>query len=208
MNDPIMTAFGLVILIFSVIIHEVSHGAAAYSMGDPTAKAMGRLTMNPIPHIDLYGSIILPGLMLIFGTPFLFGYAKPVPVNYLNLTNRKWGPALVALAGPGSNFVLGISLGLVYRVLTIMTDLNPQVAGLFLTAILVNFALGIFNSLPIPPLDGFKIIAPLLPYSFLRSRVYQVLEQQGIVFLLIFIIFFGGVLTPLIFGATRLVMGI
>lgn len=208
MNDPIMTAFGLVILIFSVIIHEVSHGAAAYSMGDPTAKAMGRLTMNPIPHIDLYGSIVLPGLMLLFGTPFLFGYAKPVPVNYLNLTNRKWGPALVALAGPGSNFVLGISLGLVYRVLAIMTDLNPQVAGLFLTAILVNFALGIFNSLPIPPLDGFKIIAPLLPYSFLRSRVYQVLEQQGIVFLLIFIIFFGGVLTPLIFGATRLVMGI
>lgn len=206
--DATLVIFQIVILVFAVIIHEVSHGVVALSLGDPTAKLSGRLTLNPIPHIDIYGSIILPLLMgLASGGAFVFGYAKPVPFNPYLLRDQKWSPALVALAGPASNLVLAILLGIFYRISTIFTDIPAEVGQLFAIAVVINIVLAVFNSVPIPPLDGSKIIAPLLPDKFLRSEFYAVLEQQGMWIVLIFIFFGFGLISPIIYGLANLILG-
>lgn len=206
--DPVLVIFRITILIFAVIIHEVSHGVVALSLGDPTAKLSGRLTLNPIPHIDIYGSIILPLLMgLASGGAFVFGYAKPVPFNPYLLRDQKWAPALVALAGPASNLGLAILLGVFYRVASILTSIPEEIEQLFIIAIIINIVLAVFNSVPIPPLDGSKIIAPLLPEKFLRSEFYDVLEQQGMWIVLIFVFFGFGLITPIIYGLANLIIG-
>lgn len=206
--DTTLILFQIIILIFAVIVHEVSHGVVALSLGDPTAKLAGRLTLNPIPHIDIYGSIILPLVMgLASGGAFMFGYAKPVPFNPYLLKDQKWAPALVALAGPGSNIILAILLGVFYRVASIFTTIPEEVGQLFLIAIIINIVLAVFNSVPIPPLDGSKIIAPLLPDKFLRSEFYAVLEQQGMWIVLIFAFFGFGLISPIIYGLTNLILG-
>ena len=206
--DTTLILFQIIILIFAVIVHEVSHGVVALSLGDPTAKLAGRLTLNPIPHIDIYGSIILPLVMgLASGGAFMFGYAKPVPFNPYLLRDQKWAPALVALAGPGSNIILAILLGVFYRVASIFTTIPEEVGQLFLIAIIINIVLAVFNSVPIPPLDGSKIIAPLLPDKFLRSEFYAVLEQQGMWIVLIFAFFGFGLISPIIYGLTKLILG-
>lgn len=206
--DATLVIFQIVILVFAVIIHEVSHGVVALSLGDPTAKLSGRLTLNPIPHIDIYGSIILPLLMgLASGGAFVFGYAKPVPFNPYLLRDQKWSPALVALAGPASNLVLAILLGIFYRIATIFTDIPAEVGQLFVIAVVINIVLAVFNSVPIPPLDGSKMIAPLLPDKFLRSEFYAVLEQQGMWIVLIFIFFGFGLISPIIYGLANLILG-
>lgn len=206
--DPILVIFRITILIFAVIIHEVSHGVVALSLGDPTAKLSGRLTLNPIPHIDIYGSIILPLLMgLASGGAFVFGYAKPVPFNPYLLRDQKWALALVALAGPASNLVLAILLGVFYRVASIFTSIPEEIEKLFIIAIIINIVLAVFNSVPIPPLDGSKIIAPLLPEKFLRSEFYAVLEQQGMWIVLLFVFFGFSLITPIIYGLANLIIG-
>jgi len=206
--DATLVIFQIIILVFAVIIHEVSHGVVALSLGDPTAKLSGRLTLNPIPHIDIYGSIILPLLMgLASGGAFVFGYAKPVPFNPYLLRDQKWAPALVALAGPASNLVLAILLGIFYRIATIFTDIPAEVGQLFIIAVVINIVLAVFNSVPIPPLDGSKIIAPLLPDKFLRSEFYAVLEQQGMWIVLIFVLFGFGLISPVIYGLANLILG-
>jgi Zn-dependent protease len=206
--DPILVIFQITILIFAVIIHEVSHGVVALSLGDPTAKLSGRLTLNPIPHIDIYGSIILPLLMgIASGGAFVFGYAKPVPFNPYLLKDQKWAPALVALAGPASNLVLAILLGFFYRVASIFTSISSEIGQLFVIAIIINLVLAVFNSVPIPPLDGSKIIAPLLPEKFLRSEFYAVLEQNGMWIVLIFVFFGFGLITPIIDALAKLIIG-
>jgi Zn-dependent protease len=206
--DPILVIFQITILVFAVIIHEVSHGVVALSLGDPTAKLSGRLTLNPIPHIDIYGSVILPLLMgLASGGAFVFGYAKPVPFNPYLLRDQKWAPALVALAGPASNLVLAILLGVFYRVASIFTSIPSEIGQLFVRAVVINIVLAVFNSLPIPPLDGSKIIAPLLPDKFLRSEFYGVLEQQGMWIVLIFVFFGFGLITPIIYELSNLIIG-
>ena len=113
--DPIITIFSLVILLFSVIIHELAHGYIAYSLGDPTAKYAGRLTLNPIKHLDPFGSVILPLILFISGSPILFGWAKPVPVNPYNFKDQKWGSLKVAIAGPITNIALAVFFGLLIR---------------------------------------------------------------------------------------------
>lgn len=206
--DIVQSLFRLVVLIMSVIIHEVSHGFAAYSLGDPTAKVHGRLTMNPIPHIDLYGSIILPGVMFLLGVPFLFGYAKPVPFNPNNLNNKKWGPALVALAGPASNILLAVFIGIIYRIYALYRIVPIETQELFVTVVGINLVLAIFNSIPIPPLDGSKIIEPLLPYSFTRSDFYNQLEANGMWVILAFIFLGGGVvITPIFLFIINIILG-
>lgn len=206
--DATLVIFQIIILVFAVIIHEVSHGVVALSLGDPTAKLSGRLTLNPIPHIDIYGSIILPLLMgLASGGAFVFGYAKPVPFNPYLLKDQKWAPALVALAGPASNLVLAILLGIFYRIATVFTDIPAEVEQLFVIAVVINIVLAVFNSIPIPPLDGSKMIAPLFPDKFLRSEFYAVLEQQGMWIVLIFIFFGFGLISPIIYGLASLILG-
>src|SRR3989344_889494 len=153
--------FYVVVVLYSVILHEISHGLMAYSMGDPTAKYAGRLTLNPIKHLDMFGSVLLP-IMTYLGGGFLFGYAKPVPYNPLNLSDQKYGPAKVALAGPLSNILLAVLFGLVIRFIPgIPLDLEL----LFARIVYLNLGLAIFNLVPIQPLDGHWLLLTFLPDS-------------------------------------------
>ena len=149
----------------SVVIHEVSHGFVALRFGDKTALYAGRLTLNPLKHLDMFGSIILPAFLVLTHSSFLFGWAKPVPYNPNNLTNRKWGTIAVASAGILANLFLAVFFGLILRF-----SLNSVVSANFIfiisSIVLVNLGLAIFNLVPIPPLDGSKILFSLLPSSF------------------------------------------
>lgn len=182
----------LIILVLSVIAHEVAHGYAANSLGDPTARLAGRLTLNPIPHIDLVGSIILPILLISTHSPILFGWAKPVPYNPFNLRNQRWGEMLVAVAGSATNLILAIIFGLIVR---FGSDLGLSGATLMLAATisLVNLFLGLFNLIPFPPLDGFTALRAALPWHL--SAQLQQLEQRvhavGILPLILFLIIFS-----------------
>lgn len=150
--------FGLVILIVSVILHEVAHGYMANWLGDPTARLAGRLTLNPLSHIDPIGSILLPLVLVVTGSPFLIGYAKPVPYNPYNLPGR-WDEGLVAFAGPGTNIILALIFGLALRFGGAV--LSPEMASAFATIVFLNMLLALFNLIPIPPLDGSKVLSTI-----------------------------------------------
>ncbi len=205
--DFIITIFSLIILLFSVVIHELAHGSVANSLGDPTAKYEGRLTLNPLPHLDLFGSIILPLLLLIAtgGQGPVFGWAKPVPINPYNFKDQKWGSLKVALAGPASNLALAVVFGLALRFLPYTLLSGPP--GMFLTFIVqINIMLAIFNLVPIPPLDGSHIFLELLPPQF--DAVKTFMHQYGL-FLLVFFIFFGiQFISPLVQFVFTLITGI
>lgn len=177
----------LVILIFSAIVHEVSHGLMAEKLGDYTARDEGRITLNPIPHIDPFGSILLPGFLLLVGSPIVFGSAKPVPVNFNNLKPRKLGMALVSFAGPLSNFILA---GLLILPLKFGLIAAGPVADIWLKAVILNVVLGTFNLIPIPPLDGSKIIASALP----TELMYWILSMERYGFFIVIIFLYLGLL--------------
>jgi len=182
----VITIFTLLILLFSVIIHEVSHGSVAYALGDSTAKDEGRLSLNPLVHIDLVGSILLPMLLLFSGMPII-GWAKPVPINPMNFSDRRWGDLKVSLAGPLSNFIIALIFGLIIK-------LMPSLPQSFLTiaaiVVLYNIVLGLFNLIPIPPLDGSHILFSLLPDSFEGFKVF--LWQYGFILLMLLIFIIPG----------------
>lgn len=179
----------LPILLFSVVVHECAHGWAAEWWGDPTARMLGRLTLNPLPHIDLFGSILVPGLLLLSGSGILFGWAKPVPVTPQNFRDRRWGDITVSLAGPASNIALALGLGAVLAVAGAATGGRPPVVlySICSYGIFLNFILALFNLLPVPPLDGSHVVANLLPPP--AAYAYRSLGAYGlvIVFLLLFI---------------------
>ena len=197
--DATNAIFYILILIMSVVIHEVSHGFMAEYFGDKTARHSGRLTLNPIPHLDLFGSIILPAVLILSNAGFLFGGAKPVPYNPDNLSNKRWGTMWVALAGVLANFSIAVIFGTIIRV---APDILPEVllsAGFYVitsTIVLINLALGIFNLIPIPPLDGSKILLAFLPEQI--SSFILEYEQYSFILLLIFIIYFSDRLYPLL----------
>lgn len=199
--------FLIAILIFSVVIHEVSHGVAANALGDPTAKNAGRLTINPIPHLDPIGSILLPGFLILMSQigsgGIIFGWAKPVPVNPANLRG-KYGSALVSLAGPASNLVLALIFGLALRFLPI-AELDPALALIFSYIVFLNILLAIFNLLPVPPLDGSHILFSFLPRSFDALRMF--LSRYGIFVLLFIIFFFFGFVTLIVNSVFSLITG-
>jgi Zn-dependent protease len=181
--DPISVVIFIVILLFSVIFHEVAHGLMAYRLGDPTAKFSGRLTLNPIPHIDLFGSVLLPALLYYAGLP-IFGAAKPVPVNYANLKDIRSGMVLVALAGPLTNVALALIATVVYHV---TPELSVMGAELVLQTMQMNIVLAFFNLLPIPPLDGSKVVAGLLGYID-HNLMYRLLDLERFGFIAIFVL--------------------
>ncbi|UZE93200.1 MAG: site-2 protease family protein [Candidatus Nealsonbacteria bacterium] len=174
----------IIILIFSIVIHEVSHGAMADYLGDPTAKYAGRLTLNPSKHLDLIGSVIVP-LFLILTTGRGFGWAKPVPINPYNFRDQKYGSLKVALAGPGVNLAVALVFGLILRFS--LGFIPSSLASIFSSIIYLNIILGVFNLLPIPPLDGSHVLFTFLPYSMQKIKIF--LTQFGF-FILIFLIFF------------------
>lgn len=178
--------FGLILIFaFAVIIHEVAHGVAAEKLGDPTARDLGRITLNPIPHIDLTMSIILPGLLLLSGSPFLIGGAKPVPVNWHNFKRPRQDMALVALAGPVSNLIQAVF----YWGLLLIVPKIEFLITLLAQGIIVNVLLATFNMLPILPLDGGRILAGILPNNL--AREYSKLERFGLIIVILFVLFGG-----------------
>ncbi len=196
----VLFIFSTIVFIFSVIIHEVAHGYVAYLQGDNTAKNAGRLTLNPIPHIDMFGSIILPVLLAIAHSPMIIGWAKPVPFNPYNLRNQRWGEATVAIAGPLSNIIIAVIFGTIIRLGISATLFEP-----FAYIVLINLVLATFNLIPIPPLDGSKILFAFLPYSM--QNVRNTLEQYGTFILIFFIFFLWQYLYPIISFQFGLVTG-
>lgn len=194
--DPQILALGIVILVFSVILHEVMHGLVALKFGDTTAQRAGRLTLNPLPHIDLIGTILLPLLSILSGGPLL-AWAKPVPVNPLNFKNIKKGELFVSAAGVLANFGLAIFCALVFRILEASPVTFPALVGSLLRyGVLINLLLGVFNLLPIPPLDGSKILLSQLPYRL--AKEYIKLERYGFLILMFLIFIFPGPIFMLI----------
>jgi Zn-dependent protease len=178
--------FQVVILFFSVILHEVAHGYAALSLGDPTARAAGRLTLNPIKHMDPWGTVVLPLFLILIRAPFLVGWAKPVPVNPYLLRDPKRGMMLVGAAGPLANIALILFSALALRILPFSAP--PFLFDLFKYCCAINIILALFNLVPVPPLDGSKVVAGILPPK-LRDT-YVGLEPYGI-FIIIALLYFG-----------------
>ena len=178
--------FSIIILIFSVVLHEVSHGAIANYLGDPTAKLNGRLTLNPLKHLDPVGSFFLPLFLILMKSPILFGWARPVPINPYNLRDQRYGSAKVALAGPGSNLAVALVFGLLLRFFPELAEI-PGFYFMLSYIVYINILLAIFNLLPVPPLDGSHILFTFLPSQFENLKIF--LSQFGI-FVLLFILFF------------------
>lgn len=196
--------FQIAILIFSVIIHEVAHGYSAYLLGDNTAKFQGRLSLNPMVHLDLFGSIILPTISYLFGG-FIIGWAKPVPFNPYNLRNQRRGEAIVAAAGPLSNIALALFFGLLLR-FGVLASLGSGFVFIGTIIVFINLILAIFNLLPIPPLDGSKILFSFLPYNLVGIRNF--LENNGIFVLLFFVFFLWRFVVPVVYFFFSLITGI
>ena len=179
---------GLAILVYSAILHEIAHGFVADRLGDPTARLMGRLTLDPHPHIDPLMSILLPLLLLFSGSPIIFGAAKPVPVDPFNLKEGRKDMALVALAGPLTNILLAIAATLIFRILDAVPILFPSFIGIFFYLVVqYNLLLAVLNLIPIPPLDGSKVFSMLLPEE--QAARYLSLGQLGM-FILFFLLLF------------------
>lgn len=224
LNEFVLIIFQIVIVIMSIVIHEVSHGLAAYRLGDSTAKYAGRLTLNPFKHLDPFGSFLVP-LIMILTLGVGFGWAKPVPYNPYNLKDQKRGPALVGLAGPLSNLLVAFVFGLGARFISFSSmgkidivgnllsfnfeSLATAVSGsfasifflLFIMIVIINVLLAFFNLIPIPPLDGSKLLFSIFP---IKTQTKVILEQFGFVLLLMFIFLFSPILGRFLFGALEI----
>lgn len=194
--------FALAVLILSVIVHEVSHGYAAYIQGDRTAEYQGRLTMNPLVHLDLWGSFIIPLISYKLGG-FIIGWAKPVPYNPYNLRNKRWGEALVALAGPASNLIIAFIFGMIIRFF--VSSMSSNFLQITSVIVFINIILALFNLTPIPPLDGSKLLFSILPFD---SKAQAILEQYGFALVLFFIFFLWEYISPLAGVIFSLITGI
>jgi Zn-dependent protease len=209
--EPLTIAL-IIGLVISIVLHEVGHAYAANWLGDPTARLEGRLSVNPLVHIDPFMSVIVPGLLVLSGSPLLFGAAKPVPYNPYNFRNQKWGEAIVAAAGPAVNILLALIFA---AIIHFGSEIALSETFLFLAAqlVIMNLFLAFFNLVPIPPLDGSKILPRFLPFSlrmqyegFRRYMEQNVLLAFGLVIFL-FVVILGDPLYQFTFGIAKLLIG-
>ncbi|MGE5540660.1 MAG: site-2 protease family protein [Bacillota bacterium] len=209
--DLASTIFALAVLIVSIVIHEVAHGYAANALGDPTARLAGRLTLNPLKHIDPVGSVLIPGLLVLSHTNIMFGWAKPVPYNPYNLKNQRWGEAIVGVAGVATNLLIAVVFALVTRYA--VGAGMPAFASAAATISFVNLFLGLFNLLPIPPIDGYTVLRGVLPYRYsLALRRFEDRIAQGglltlVLILFLFSQFFAGPFSYFVEWVFRLLIG-
>jgi len=199
----------IIIFLFSVVFHEVAHGWVALALGDKTAQRAGRLTLNPLKHLDPIGSILLPGILILMSMAgaggIIFGWAKPVPINPYNFRDQKYGSAKVAVAGPLANISLALIFGLALRFLPVLYTIQG-VGLVFLYIVQINLILAIFNLMPVPPLDGSHILFTFLPQSAQRFKIF--LSRYGF-FVLIFIIFFlFQYIARIVFWLMKLITGL
>ncbi|OGY23267.1 MAG: hypothetical protein A2172_02500 [Candidatus Woykebacteria bacterium RBG_13_40_15] len=190
----------LIIIGFVISMHEAAHAFAANRLGDPTARLLGRMSLNPASHIDPIGTILLPLILLIMHAP-VFGWAKPTPINPFNFQYPRRDTAIVAFAGPASNFLLAIFLSLIFRLAPVTIA-----SSFLLNFIVINLILGIFNLIPIPPLDGFKILVGVLPKE--AAAQVSLLESYGPILLLVVLLLLLPILSPIIFLVLNLLLGI
>lgn len=205
-----IVVFQLAVLIFSIMVHEISHGAVAYYLGDDTAKRLGRLTLNPLKHLDPVGSVILPLLLSLprlFGLPtIIVGWAKPVPYDPRNLKNPKLGAGLIALAGPASNLIIAIIFAVILKLSVLIQYNNSGLAIALGLIILLNLMLALFNLVPIPPLDGSKILYSLLPDKY--ANVQYFLEKNSLILILLFLFFGLSLISRMVFYLFYLLLGV
>jgi len=205
MQGP-LSIFYFLILIFSIIVHEVAHGIAAEREGDPTARNLGRITLNPLKHIDLFGSIILPALLLITNAGFLIGWAKPVPYNPDNLKNGNRSVAKVSIAGIIVNLLIALVFGLFIRASFVFGFTSRAFLDIASITVFLNVILAVFNAMPFAPLDGFRFLGAVLPRRF--DAIMQTLERFSLPLLLLFIVFGWKFVAPLAFWIFRMLTGI
>jgi len=211
MIDVLLVLYILVTLVPAVVLHELSHGLVADRLGDSTPRAMGRLTVNPIHHVDPFGTVVLPGLLILpylfgRGTNPIFGYAKPMPINPTNLRNPDRQMMAIALAGPVTNLILAVLGALALRFVGLGGGGLSDFLGVW---VLLNVLLAVFNIMPIPPLDGSKVLARFLPPR--ARQVYQSWEPYGALFMLVIFFLFPGVIfaivDPIVSGLVSLLVG-
>lgn len=199
--EPITFIVSIFILIMSVVLHELSHGYTAELLGDPTPRLQGRLTLNPLKHLDLFGSLIIPLITSMAG--FTFGWAKPIEWNPYNVKNKRWGEFLISIAGPTSNLLIAVIFGLILRFYGTLLPLSFIEISVYV--IEINIVLAIFNLIPLPPLDGSKVFFSILPTRFARLR--EVLERYSIFFFLILIFFLWRFVEPIIPFIFKIIVG-
>lgn len=199
-----ITILSIIILIFSIIVHEIAHGFMADWLGDPTARLQGRLTLNPIKHIDPVGSIIVPLITSLSG--FTFGWAKPVIYNPYNLKNKRQGEFLIALAGPFSNLVIAAIFGLIIRFNFVNALAMTPFLEICSYIVVINLVLAIFNLIPFPPLDGSKLLFAFLPNQY--GKIRMTLEMYAPIFILIVVFFLWGIISPIVSFVFSLFTGI
>lgn len=201
MNVAIIV-FEILVLLFSAVLHEIAHGYMAERLGDDTARRAGRLTLNPLVHLDPFGSILMPLLLLwASGGSFFFAAAKPVPYDPRNLRDPRSGSAKIALAGPATNFLIALIFGIIVRIISYLLPFSPPAGtftGLLALIVYINIILGIFNLVPIPPLDGSRILLAALPQTPTTFRIMYTLERWGFFIVIVFVFFGFQLLIPLI----------
>lgn len=200
-DDPTMAVFSVLVLIFSIVAHEVSHGYAALALGDKTALYAGRLTMNPLKHIDPIGSIVVPIMTMMAGIGF--GWAKPVPYNPAFLRDKRWGDTKVALSGPLTNLGIAFAFALLARFG--VGSIPEQALTLMTIVVWINIALAVFNMIPVPPFDGSKLLLNLLPYRY--RYVFEYMERYWFAILVVIVLFAPTIISPLVRFVFTLFMG-
>lgn len=203
--DFLTIIFSILILVVSVMFHELAHGTVADRLGDPTPRLAGRLTLNPIAHMEWFGSFFLPLLCVITGSGFIIGWAKPVPFNPAHLKAKRWGSALVAMAGPAMNILIALIGAIAFRLLT-GTAILPGSLQILSLIVIINLTLAVFNLIPIPPLDGHHILGAIFPKF--RTWSDQAMQRFGFIFLIVAFFLAWSLIAPIISFLARIFLGV